>query len=290
VESWVSPMQASNLPNASRILVLAPHADDEVFGCGGVIAKYLKAGSEVRVHLLTDGAALRSVEENPEAVARKRIEESRHALEVLGGCQLTYAPFPDRSLASVSTLQDEVLNLQRSYAAGVILAPSFWEIHPDHLALAHAVWGAAVGQPNLFKNVNFLFYEVSAPVRANFLVDISEVWDEKLTAMRLFHSQIARQEYVRQITGLNIYRTYTLPRHVSYAEAYFQISVEALMETKTMPDEWFDTNKSLLKAFSENQQLQAQVLSLHQSVLEVQQSTSWKLLKPLRWLVNLLRS
>ena len=30
-----------------RILVIAPHADDEILGCGGTIAKLVKLGNEV---------------------------------------------------------------------------------------------------------------------------------------------------------------------------------------------------------------------------------------------------
>ena len=37
-----------------KILVLAPHADDEILGCGGTIAKYSKLGSKVYVSILTN--------------------------------------------------------------------------------------------------------------------------------------------------------------------------------------------------------------------------------------------
>ena len=43
-------------PTRSRILVLAPHMDDEVFGCGGTLALAAAAGSEVRVVFITDGS------------------------------------------------------------------------------------------------------------------------------------------------------------------------------------------------------------------------------------------
>ncbi|MBD3855728.1 MAG: PIG-L family deacetylase, partial [Acidobacteria bacterium] len=41
----------------SPVLVLAPHPDDEVFGCGGAIVQLLGAGAEVRSVVLTDGGA-----------------------------------------------------------------------------------------------------------------------------------------------------------------------------------------------------------------------------------------
>ena len=40
----------------ARALVLAPHPDDEVFGCAGAIMRHVAAGEQVKVHILTDGA------------------------------------------------------------------------------------------------------------------------------------------------------------------------------------------------------------------------------------------
>ena len=39
-----------------RVLVIAPHPDDEVFGCGGMLAHHAAQGATVRVLVLTDGA------------------------------------------------------------------------------------------------------------------------------------------------------------------------------------------------------------------------------------------
>ena len=40
----------------SRTLVFAPHADDEVFGCGGLLAYLAERGGAIRIVILTDGA------------------------------------------------------------------------------------------------------------------------------------------------------------------------------------------------------------------------------------------
>ncbi len=49
------PVAASPLPAARRVLVLAPHADDEVFGCGGAIMRHADRGVPVRVVVAADG-------------------------------------------------------------------------------------------------------------------------------------------------------------------------------------------------------------------------------------------
>src|ERR1700738_3669694 len=76
-----------------RLLVLAPHPDDEVIGCGGVVARHLWDGRQVHVVIATDGA---------EAGGGDREAQSRAGLAILGESRadvaLTFLRFPDRHL------------------------------------------------------------------------------------------------------------------------------------------------------------------------------------------------
>ena len=56
-EHDILPYHASPLPEASAVVVFAPHPDDEVFGCGGALALHARAGVSVHVVLLTEGEA-----------------------------------------------------------------------------------------------------------------------------------------------------------------------------------------------------------------------------------------
>ncbi len=47
----------SNLNIAEKVLILAPHADDEVLGCGGLIQRAVVQEKEVYIIILTDGSA-----------------------------------------------------------------------------------------------------------------------------------------------------------------------------------------------------------------------------------------
>ena len=115
------------------------------------------------------------------------------------------------------------------HRADLVLAPSLWEIHPDHLAAARAAVGAVAQRIKSGHTApTLMFYEIGAPQRTDCLVDITSVWPEKLRAMQCFASQNAVQNYARHIEALNIYRTYTLPPPVLYAEAYAVISAQAL--------------------------------------------------------------
>ena len=61
MEPDLTPYQAAATLDARAVLVVAPHADDEVFGCGGAIAAHVQHGTPVHVVVLTDGARADSV-------------------------------------------------------------------------------------------------------------------------------------------------------------------------------------------------------------------------------------
>ena len=82
--SGLLPPGATSRPAASRVLVLAPHYDDETFGCGGLLAELAAAGSEIRTLFLTDGGGDLHDPEERRAYSELRQQEARRALAALG--------------------------------------------------------------------------------------------------------------------------------------------------------------------------------------------------------------
>lgn len=100
--------------SGERLLVIAPHPDDEVLGCGGLIQQALKNGAEVTVAVITNGEAFepsvaleeRTLEPSRDDYrdyAAKRRLESREALRHLGlpENRLRFLGYPDKGLASL---------------------------------------------------------------------------------------------------------------------------------------------------------------------------------------------
>jgi LmbE family N-acetylglucosaminyl deacetylase len=96
----------------ARILVIAPHCDDETLGVGGYMAQAARAGSQVRVVLITNGdgfplAASRQYwrlspsPENYLNLAHLRQDETRSALQALGlpASAATFLGYPDGGLS-----------------------------------------------------------------------------------------------------------------------------------------------------------------------------------------------
>ena len=226
-ESEAIPYEPNDL-RGERLLVLAPHPDDEVIGCGGLIALHLREKRAVSVVVVTDGSDAGD--------AQSREEESRKGLEIVGGARVRFLRFKDRQLEShIADAQAKLRAVIEEFKPDLIAVPSPVEIHPDHVALSRALCELIQNDPLLFADhavARIAFYEVSCPLRPNTLVDISSVADLKFSAVNAHESQRAFRPYAAYVEGLNAYRGMTLPPEVRYAEGFWVIALPAL---RTIP-------------------------------------------------------
>ncbi|MGE5346198.1 MAG: PIG-L deacetylase family protein [Acidithiobacillales bacterium] len=228
-EEKLIPYEASTF-SARRVLVLAPHPDDEVFGCGCALADLRARGADLLVCILTDGAGGEPDPEVRRRIADLRLKESGAALALLGGGRLLKGSFRDRGLADAGPALAEKLEAFLSEAgADLVFCPSPVEIHPDHRAAASALITLGVRAPagsetaRLLAGATIAFYELSQPIRPNFLFDCGPHWETKRKAMTAFASQNAERDYAGFVSGLNAYRRMTLPKGTTAAEGYFVV-------------------------------------------------------------------
>ena len=223
------PYEALNL-RAERLLVLAPHPDDEVIGCGGVVFQHLREGRPVRVAVATDGVEAAPSDDRDSYRARRE-EESRRALDAA----FDFFRFPDRALEQhLDDLAARLRDVLDQFRPDLILVPSAIEIHPDHLALSRCFCELIQRDPSLFADLavaRVAFYEVSQPLRPNVLVDITGVAAAKYDAIAAHSSQTEIRDYVSFARGLNAYRAMTLAPEVRFAEAYWVTSLPTLRTT-----------------------------------------------------------
>lgn len=232
-EPSVYPYTAFRSLPARSVLVLAPHPDDEVLGCGGLIAAWLDAGVRVRVAIVSDGG------QGGDAATRER-EALAASLALAAGAEpaeLQFWRLPDRGLVADAALVDRIARSITASGADCVLAPSLYEVHPDHRAVAlaaSAAFAAVYGDDRNDSSdggnspARLAFYEVGHPLPANTLVDITPVLARKQSAIACFGSQLAVQPYDEQLLALNRFRSYTLGLSVSHAEAYQVLLPSAL--------------------------------------------------------------
>lgn len=195
------------------VLVVAPHPDDEILGCGGAIALHVRRGDRVHVALVTQGEG----GGNPV----RRVEESRAAAALLGRTEVCSLDVPDGQVARDQGLAGRLAKVLARIKPRVVYAPSPFEQHPDHLA-ALAATAQALQQAG--PKATLLLYEVNSEGLASFLLDITPVAARKREALAAFASQLGLVDLVDKCDARARARTVNvdLPA-VTHAEGYLEL-------------------------------------------------------------------
>jgi len=206
-----------------NVLVLAPHPDDEVFGCGGAIQCHVEQGDHVTVLLATDGrAAEPHIDDTAcQAYIAKRRAESQAAADILGYQRLLFWDYADRELPNNEKVIQDLVDLIQDQHMQFVYAPSVWEIHPDHITLADV---AVEAVRRCGDTVTLLMYEVGVALHPNILLALDAHLERKRQAIACFQSQLRLNDYRRHMEALHVYRSYTLPPEIKMAEGFYQIS------------------------------------------------------------------
>ena len=126
-----------------RILILVPHMDDAVLGCGGLLAS-ITDKSRVRLVYCTDGRGSMSREERrsvlntDQDIGIIRHQETCLALETLGYSreQIRFLPFGEWNLAKEkNNLRRIIVEEIHNFKPSCIFVPARYDKHVDHLSL-----------------------------------------------------------------------------------------------------------------------------------------------------------
>ncbi len=211
-------------PPRGRVLVIAPHPDDESCGLGGTIALHRRQGDPVHLLFVTDGTS-----GDPEArfgddLVHTRRAEARAAADLLGGCSVEFLGLPDGHEVTeedLAMVAGRLASAFRDFAPQLVYVPWAEEAHSDH---AHT-WSALdrlrrrwTAEQRSFPRV--LEYEVWSPLPADWIVDITETAEVKRSAMCAHASQVAYTDYPHQLMGLAAHRSVYLPKTSRYGEAF----------------------------------------------------------------------
>ncbi len=195
-----------------KILVVSPHPDDESIGVGGLLCKY---GAQCDLLLLTDGSRGVSPKENRtgEEIAALRTAEFDRAVSYFGVNKITRLNIKDQTVYKNKKLLYSYPIKKYDY----VFVPNRFDGHIDHKVLCNifnkmkSLQGAAA---------EIVEYELwSALSKPNLFLDITDVMDLKLRAVKEYASQLESYDYVALCTGINKYRGAI--KKVEYCEAYY---------------------------------------------------------------------
>lgn len=181
-----------------RILILAPHSDDDVLGCGGLAARKVRDGCFVHIALVWAGDQ-KFYHCDRTIGGGERVEEFLNAADVLGVTETSVLyegkeNSPDKIPVSDMVTRFDGMLVDMEITDLYIPYPSS---HQDHRIVYEAGFAAARPSPGSIKQVFCYEYPVMIwspyPVEfsGNKYVDISEYIDLKIKALLCHHSQIA---------------------------------------------------------------------------------------------------
>ena len=218
------PDWCTDVPHG-RVLVFAPHPDDEIAGPGGCLALHARAGDPVRVLVASSGSAGDPDGHYDQAsYAELRQRESRAGLRELGIDDVIYWGLPDNCVLSAADLElgtQLAATAIRAFSPNVIYLPWECEGHADHHGL-HLVVTAAMARVAFSGEARG--YEVWNAMIPDLVVDITAVADRKRAAIRAHQSQVRYTDFEHSILGLNAYRSMVHAHGRGHCEAFRRIT------------------------------------------------------------------
>jgi LmbE family N-acetylglucosaminyl deacetylase len=181
-----------------KILIVAPHPDDEILGCGGIMKKFACVGDEVYVLVVTRGTPKMYSDDRIDNVRREAIK----AHQILGVSETRFFDFhaPELDITSNAAISIKISALLAEWQISDLYLPRRGDIHHDHGVVFNASLVAARPVGN-YTVKNIYCYETLSETEwappfgndafiPNHFINIEMEMESKLEAMRCFKSQV----------------------------------------------------------------------------------------------------
>lgn len=224
-----------------RALIIAPHPDDEIFGCGGLISRLKRAGSEVYVLFLTVGHTVDYSAKGSSGIDERMVElENVMKFLDVDGYRMAF-PGDDYHLRLDHLPQRDLINeIERGKDVSIdaiqptiVSTPMVNDYNQDHRAAASAMTTALRPKPPAVRHAPKLYIQYELPpcmwmntpdvAQMNYFVEMEEEdLKAKVDAINLYASQVKDPE--APLSGYGI-ETLAKMRGIQcgakYAEAYY---------------------------------------------------------------------
>lgn len=184
-----------------KILVISPHPDDDVVGCGGLIHKCYLSGAEIVSVYMTDGRKGNSKFNEDELVSVRK-EESKRAAKIIGIKKCLFLDNKDGELALSRKTVDELSVIINDLKPEAVFLPFLIDNHNDHMMTNRIFLEASVSLPSIMCYTWGLWSSLPG---VNLMVDITKYIDVKREAIEQFKSQIKMSDLVEASLGISKY-------------------------------------------------------------------------------------
>jgi N-acetylglucosamine malate deacetylase 1 len=176
-----------------EILAIAAHRDDIELTCGGTLIKSARQGRTTAIIDLTAG------ETGTRGSAELRAQEAEAAAKILGVSQRINLGLPDAGLVNTPETRALLATAIRKLRPRIVIAPPLQGRHPDHIVAGQLVRDACFvaglakvapeTPPHRPRKVIHAIAFREDHVKPTFVVDISDVFEDKMRAIMCYASQ-----------------------------------------------------------------------------------------------------
>lgn len=204
-------MQVLDVKPEDKILIIAPHPDDECIGAGGVLVLYPKQCS---VLVLTDGRQGQG-DVLPEIEKKIRKAEFLNEMHFLGIEEYWMLDIEDGTLMQhINCLE----HIDFSFYTKIFVT-GIYDNHPDHTAACLSLYQAL--QKQRIEQKEIYFYEVHNPLQsATHMLDITEIVERKIDLIQFHSSQLHSLPYDKYAKSMAQYRALQNRLQEHYIEVY----------------------------------------------------------------------
>ena len=217
------------------ILAFGAHPDDVEAGCAGFLLKAKKAGQTIGI------VDLSLAELSTNGTTKQRLKEAKAAAGVMGASFRENLKLANNFFFNSKKVQEKIIKVIRKYRPEIVLLPYHIDRHPDHQETPKLVWQALFTSGlSMFKTdlpphrpKYVFFYRLWYDFSPTFLLDISDVYEEKEKTILCYKSQFVKNKH-RKTTRDNEesfleywrarHRTYGYDIGVKYAETYLSLT------------------------------------------------------------------
>jgi N-acetylglucosamine malate deacetylase 1 len=216
------------------VLVLCPHPDDEIIGCGGTLAKLVAQGTRVTILHATDGSEAASLwHATGEQRRTVRLDEARRVGELMGFTSLLFWKEDNAAFVEREERVRDLVELLGRLRPALIFTPFIIDIHPDHRVLSRLLASAIrVGGPALEGSL-VLSYQVWSSTPATHTCEITDVVGLQEQALLLYATAMKVDDYVHFCQDRNYHDAVAVTAHPGFVECFFATPANAYPELVT---------------------------------------------------------